>query len=100
MLTTERHTLKSLQKMIDGLPDNLTDRDNRFIIVATNGAISALIDAEEPINKTHRYHEEAKRIIKDLQAFMEYRHQEKWTADTTYAYHRVNTTTENRKLEA
>ncbi|MCC2252164.1 hypothetical protein JUJ52_19730 [Virgibacillus sp. AGTR] len=73
MLTTERHILKSLQHVTSELPDLINKKDSHFVIEATNAVITALLDAEEPINKTHRYHERAKHITEDLQTFIQYR---------------------------
>lgn len=39
--------------MTEELPDTMTDKDSRFVIEATYAVITALLDAEEPINKTH-----------------------------------------------
>jgi hypothetical protein len=42
-----------MQRMTEELPDTLIDKDSRFVIEATYAVITALLDAEEPINKTH-----------------------------------------------
>jgi hypothetical protein len=55
--------------MTEELLDTMTDKDSRFVIEATYAVITALLDAEEPINKTHLYHKRARRIMKDLEAF-------------------------------
>lgn len=86
MLTTERHILKSLKIASDKLPEFATDIDHRFVIEATSAAMTALIEAEEPINKTHQYHAQARRITDDLEAFIQHRQKENWSANTTYVY--------------
>lgn len=86
MLTTERHILKSLNAASEALPTFATPQDQRFVIEATSAVMNTLIQADEPINKTHRYHTQAKHIADDLQAFIQHRQKENWSADTTYTH--------------
>ena len=86
MLLTERHILIALKETSEELPVFASPMDHRFVIEATNAAMEALIQAEEPINKTRRYHAQAKRIADDLGAFIQHRQKENWSANTTYVY--------------
>lgn len=84
MQMKELHILRSLRGALDGLPDNASERDSRFAVEASNAAITAMIHAEEPVNKTETYQGKAQRIAESLQAFIEHRNAEQWSEDTTY----------------
>lgn len=102
MTITERHIFRILRRVTHELPENRTERDSRFVIKATNAVVGTLLDAEEPINKTHRYHERAKRIAAELETFIQHRNQEQWRAESTYAYptYRFYEATENQRKQA
>jgi hypothetical protein len=92
MLTIERRILKSLQNETHHLPDNATEQDNRFVLNATSIVMAALIAAEEPMNKSQRFYDQATRTIDDLRAFILHRHKERWSSQSMYPYdkHRLN----------
>ena len=98
MLITERQILRNLRRVTSELPECISEKDSRFIIEATNAVVRTLIDAEEPINKTHRYHERARRIAAELQSFIQHRNKEQWSTNSTYTYpsYRLYEITENR----
>lgn len=102
MLITERQILRNLRRVTSELPKCISEKDSRFVIEATNAVVGTLIDAEEPINKKHRYHERAKRIAEELKTFIWHRSKEQWSINSTYTYpsYRTHEITENRIKEA
>ena len=86
MLMTERHIVKSLHQSTNKLSGPITDQDSLFIIDAVNAAMKALLDATEPINKTHQYHQKARVIAETLEVFIRHRENENWSISSTYPY--------------
>lgn len=97
MLTTERQILKTLQRAQSQLPDSLSKQDGLAVIQTSNAAIAALIEAEEPINKTQRYHDRAKHHANRLLDFIDHRQSEQWCEPSTYPY---ETKTDQHKQNA
>jgi nicotinamidase-related amidase len=73
--------------MVSHLPDILSTNDSRYILDNTSAVIEALIAAEEPINNTQYFHDQAQHIAQGLQAFIQLRHKEKWSDLSTHPYH-------------
>lgn len=92
MLTTERRIMRSLMNATRYLPDNATEQDALFVLDSTNAVLAALMGAEEPMNKSHRFYDQATRTIEELRAFVLHRHKERWNSVSTYPYdeHRLN----------
>lgn len=86
MLTTERRIMKSLLDATHHLPSTVTERDSRFVLDRTTAVMTALLGAEEPINKSQRFYDQANRTIDELKGFILHRYKEDWTPHSTFSY--------------
>lgn len=76
MLIEERAIFRALSKILKQVPDTITSQDARFLLLATDAVISTVLQAEEPFNKTAKYHQQANDMLEQLELFLVQRNHE------------------------
>lgn len=86
MNSTERNILNQLHDNLDNVPTGISNRDTGFITVTTKAVLRTIIDADEPANKTKKYHEHAQKINAGVKDFIAFREKENWIRETDFKY--------------